>query len=76
MRWPGKSKHTSHEHLSSGQAHLLHDISQLFFNLLLRALEPLPQIIAHAAPLQQNLKRLLRVPDLHNAVDVLGCAAQ
>ena len=56
--------------------YLLHNISQLLLNLLLRALEPLPQIVAHAASLQKNLECLLRVSDLHNAVDVLCCAAQ
>jgi hypothetical protein len=34
------------------------------------------QIVAHAAPLQQHLQRLLCVSDLHNAVDVFGGAAQ
>ena len=58
------------------ETYLLHNIPQLLLNLLLRALKPLPQIIAYTAPLQQDLKCLLRVPDLHNAVDVLCCAAQ
>jgi hypothetical protein len=54
----------------------LYNVPQLLLDLLLRALESLPQIIAYAAPLQQDLERLLRVPDLDDAVDVLGSATQ
>lgn len=60
----------------SAGIYLLHNIPQLLLNLLLGALESLPQIIAHATPLQKHLERLLRIPDLHDAVDVLGRAAQ
>jgi hypothetical protein len=56
--------------------HLISNVPQLLLNLLLGALKPLPQIIAHTAPLQQHLQRLLCVPDLHYAVDVFCCAAQ
>lgn len=58
------------------QTHLIHNIPKLLLDLLLRALEPLPQIIPHTAPLQQNLQRLLRIPDLNDSVDILCCAAQ
>lgn len=57
-------------------AYLLHDVSQLLLNLLLGALEALPQLIADAAALQQDLEGLLRVADLDDAVDVFGGAAQ
>jgi hypothetical protein len=56
--------------------YLVNNIPQLLLNLLLRALEPLPQVVAHTAPLQQHLERLLRVPDLHDAMDVFCRTAQ
>jgi hypothetical protein len=78
MHWPvtiSTHKHTRRE-VSLFSTYLLHHIPQLLLNLLFRALKPLPQIIADTSPLQQHLQRLLGVADLHNAVDVLGCAAQ
>lgn len=57
-------------------AYLLHDVPQLLLDLLLGALEALPQLIADAAALQQDLEGLLCVADLDDAVDVFGGAAQ
>ena len=76
MHWPGHVRTVSAQILRAGLAYLLHNVPQLLLDLLLSTLESLPQIIADAAPLQQDLECLLRVPDLHDAVDVFGCAAQ
>lgn len=50
---------------------LHHNVPQLLLHLLLRTQESLPQVVAHASPLQQCAARLLRRPDLDDAVDVL-----
>ena len=50
----------------------LHDnFPKLLLNLLLCALEALPEVVADAAALQQRAAGLLRRADLDDAVDVL-----
>lgn len=56
--------------------YLIHDVSELVLDLLLSALEPLPQIVAYTTPLQQHLQGLLLAPDLNDPADVLGGPAQ
>lgn len=58
------------------ETHLAHDIAQLLLHLLLGTLEPLPQVVAHAALLQQRAARLLGRPELHQAAQVLERPAQ
>lgn len=63
--------------LSGAYSSYLHDhVPQLLFHLLLCAAEPLPQVIAHASPLQERATRSLRGPNLDDAVDVLDGAPQ
>lgn len=57
-------------------SHLGHHVAQLILHLLLSALEALPQVVAHAAALQQRAACLLGRLDLDEAVDVLDGAAQ
>lgn len=61
--------------LTAGSAYLLNDVAQLGLNLLLGALEALPQVVADGALLQQRLQGLLCVAHLDEAVDVLDGAA-
>ena len=58
------------------QTHLVHDIFNFDFHFLLRALEALPQLVAHGTALQQRLQRRLGLSELHNALDVLDRALQ
>jgi hypothetical protein len=61
--------------LSREAAYLGDDISQFGLHLLLSALEPLPQVVADTAPLEQRAARLLGVLDLDETADVLDGAA-
>lgn len=58
------------------KTHLVHNILHLLLHLLLRPLKPLPQLIAHAAALQQRLQRLFSPPQLHDPRDILERASQ
>ena len=56
--------------------YLHHYISQLLLHLLLRPAEPLPEVVADAASLQERAARGLCRADLDDAVDVLDRAPQ
>ena len=58
------------------KTHLVDNILNLNLHLLLRALETLPQLIAHRTTLQQSLQRRLRLPQLHNPLNILNRTLQ
>jgi hypothetical protein len=58
----------------TADAYLHYHIPQFLLHLLLRPTEPLPQVIADAAPLEEGAARRLGRADLDDAVDVLDGA--
>lgn len=58
------------------ETYLGHTILDLGLQLLLRAEQALPDLLADAAALQQRVERLLARADVDDAVDVLGAAGE
>jgi hypothetical protein len=64
------------ERSTVGQTYLVHDVFDFKLHLLLRALEALPQLVAHRTPLQQRLQSRFGLSQLYNALNILDRAFQ